>query len=465
MARYQLAVTPYDGTRLDLVDDNDSVYSNAFFTLSFDLANHLDDNVMLEVALKSTFPGEISSAEGANLDLKFVDRATGDVIYAMNGTIVSPENPQAASFGPGSIVDFMEAMDDFSDVEIYVSHQNSYSLSEADCYNEYNSLGRNKVSLNVPTALIPPSNSVFDIVTSQDIEPTSMYMQFTNDFQLFVELLQVANKLNVALWVELDPDLSFEEAMMIAVDLAPFDHHVRLLWSPIRARPLDAKGLKGKKIPRHSGGYILGQLLKRHAQTNSQGVPPLHIPVAGFDYPIPFVGIEQNPNVILNDYARKILAEAQVNIVERMKYPNGVRFIVGDCLTANGDNTSALKLSNVSDISMFIDNRIKMIIMRHLLKPTDTFIEDALEECSRFLDACTTKERPLLKKSADFSGYYSLTITPRDDRPYDAVDVKCKYLPQGAVRAAYLDTTVTKSAGPAMSRGPVEVEMPQQMPQ
>lgn len=445
MTRYVLAVG-YNGLDMYLADEYDGDNGDYFFALSFDLANHLDESVALEIALKSTLP-QVGPIEGLNLDLKFIDQATGDIVYAANGAIIADDNDQMNfMLGNSSITSIMEAMDDFSDVSMEVYRSQSSDVGDLACFNEYGTLGRNKEVISIPSGPMPMTESVFDIVTNQDIEPSSMYMQFTNDFGLFTELLQIANKINVDLWVELDPSLTTDEAMMLAQDLAPFDHHVRLLWSPIRARPLDAVGLKGKKIPRHVGGYVLGQLLKRRAQTNSQGVPPLHIPIAGFDYPIPFLGIEQNPGVILNDFTRKMLAECQLNVVERMKSANGVRFVIGDCLTANGDNTSALKLSNVSDISMFIDNRLKMIIHRHLLKPTDTFIEDALEECGRFLDACTTKERPLLKKSSEFSGFYSLSIIPREDRPYDAVDVKCKYHPQGAVRAAYLDTTVTKGA-------------------
>ncbi|MNZ81643.1 hypothetical protein D3C78_1003190 [compost metagenome] len=74
----------------------------------------------------------------------------------------------------------------------------------------------------------------------------------------------------------------------------------------------------------------------------------------------------------------------------------------------------------------------------------DTMIEDALKECVRFLDACTSKERPLLVKAEEFSGFYDLKIVPSEDRPFDKVKVKNRYRPQGAARAADLDTEITK---------------------
>ena len=436
MARYIL-VGLSTGLAVSL-DGEKNYVGIPFFELGFDVANHLGDGVELAAALKNIGP-DLSSFERVSLDIQFLDMATGDQIYRIQG-LLDPDEENISS-----IVSIMEAMEDFSNVELIVKNANIQDIKKLDCFNAFNSLGRNKEVISVPAAPMPIVADVYDILTAQDIEPIALYMQFTNDFGLFTQLLQTANKLNIALWVELDPNLTTDQALQIASDLAPLDHHVRLLWSPIRARPMGAVGLKGKKIARHTGGYLMGQLLKRRAQTNSAGIPPLHRPIAGFDYPIPFLGIEQNPEVLFRDHERKALAEVQLNYIERMRSANGVRFIIGDCLTANGDHKSALKLSNVSDISMFIDNRLKDITKRHLLKPTDDFIQDALDECQKFLDACTTKERRLLKKSTQFAGFYSLSIVPREDRPDDAVNLKCGYHPEGATRAIYFDTEVTKN--------------------
>lgn len=439
MARYVLGCSESDGVVLYL-DENGDGYdydSNPFFELGFDLANHLDSGVKLKAAVKQHGPNNFDPST-LSLEVNFFDDSTNDVIYRVNGFLNPDENVTS------SIVSIMDAMEDFSEVELHVNPVRFDAIADMDLFNTSDSLGRNVVIIDVPTAPVPTVGTVFDIVTNQDIEPSDLYIQFTDDFGLFTQMLRVANDLNVGLWVELDPTLTVEQVLMIADDLAPYDHHVRLLWSPIRARPLDAVGLKGKKIPRHVGGYILAQHLLRRADTNVQGIPPLHRPIAGYDYPIPFAGIEQNPNVVLGDPQRKALAAAQVNVVQRMRYPNGVRFVVSDCLTAYGDSNSILKVTNASDVSMFIDNRIIQIIRRHLLKAMDTMIEDALKECVRFLDGCTTTERKLLVKSEDFGGFYDLSIVPREDRPFDAVAVKCRYRPQGAARAAYLDTEVTK---------------------
>ncbi|WP_252513315.1 hypothetical protein [Acinetobacter baumannii] len=149
-------------------------------------------------------------------------------------------------------------------------------------------------------------------------------------------------------------------------------------------------------------------------------------------------------SAVLDDTARKRLANAQINVVERQNYRSGIRFILGDVLTANGDNTAVLKLANSSDIAMFIDNTINAIVLRHLLKGMTTFIEDATKECKKFLEACTSKDRPLLVQSQELSGLFELSITPRADRPDDAVDVSLGYHPNGCTRAAYSNFAVKK---------------------
>lgn len=49
----------------------------------------------------------------------------------------------------------------------------------------------------------------------------------------------------------------------------------------------------------------------------------------------------------------------------------------------------------------------------------------------------TIKDRRLLVNSPEIDVYYNFKITPRADRPDDAVDVENKYHPQGAAQAAY----------------------------
>lgn len=438
MTDYVLYISAGDGITLARADEDPSFESQPEITLAFSLANVLDSDVDLMVGLKQI--GMAPQFSQHVLDLKFVDFSTNDVVYSVSGVLVDDHN------NISSIVAVLEALDDFENVSLELADDDEEAIDELSTqtyYNKLNSDGRKVEVVAIPSGDAGTVPDLYDLVTGQDDLPTVMYMQFNGNVQQFTDSVRIAERLGVRLLVELDPDLTLEQAGQIAADLAPFNHHAFLLWSPILARPANSVGLKGRKVPRHAGGVLLAEYLKRQANTNSSGIPAIHRPIAGFDYPINFVGIQQNPKVVLNDPALKALAEVQLNVVKRERFPNGIRFIVNDCLTAYGDNQSVLKLANASEISMFIDNRLKEICKRHMLKDMDGTLEDTEKECKRLLDACTTKERPLLRKSAELGGFYTLKLSARDDRPHDAIDLECAYRPQGAGRAIYLKTTVT----------------------
>lgn len=403
--------------------------------LDFEPYNIFDENVGLNVHLFQM--ADVISASDIKISLEFHDDLTGDLIYKFIGTLDD-------SGSTNSIVSVMEASEEFSAVSLTIDHDRLDGLTQNPAFNPINTLGRKMSIVQLPAGVMPPAVDIFELVTQLDNTPNTLYMQFYDDVETFTEMLRIANKLDARLWVELDPTLSSEQALMTAKELSPFNHRVRFLWSPIVARAANSIGLRGKKVPRIAGGYVVAQHILRDANVNSQGIPPLQNAIAGYDYPINFVGMEQRKDVVLNDPMRKKMADAQINIVQRIKYPAGIRFVIGDVLTAYGDNNSLLKSTPASDISMFIDNGLKAIVFRHLLKATETMIQDATKEARRFLDACTSKERKLLVNSEELGGFYTLDIKPREDRPYDAVSVKCGYRPHGTTRAGFLDTVVSK---------------------
>lgn len=60
------------------------------------------------------------------------------------------------------------------------------------------------------------------------------------------------------------------------------------------------------------GGYLAQHLL-RNAMTNEKGIPPLHIPVGGYDFPLNFKGMKQLDGVELDEEAQNALAEATLS--------------------------------------------------------------------------------------------------------------------------------------------------------
>lgn len=444
MTDYALVITEQDGVVHIKADelDSHSFDSPPLITLLYSLANVLDSAVNLQVSVNQIEDIDSELAEHS-LKLKFVDKDTDDVVYSIIGMLVNDENQT------NSIVSRMNALEDFDNVSLEITEDKTDSeiidvMSDQFYYNKIGSNGRNVEVVSIPSGTASDVKELYDLLTTQDDQPTVMYMQLGSDLSQFTEMTRIATRLGVRLLVELDPSLTLDQAIDTATDLNAFNMHVMFIWSPIIARPLNAEGLKGKKIPRYCGGVLLANYLKRQANVNAQGIPAIHRPIAGFDYPFSFIGIQQAPDLVLNDQALKRLARAQINIVKRERFPQGIRFILNDVLTGYGDNTSVLKLANASEISMFIDNRLKEICKRHMLKDMDGTIDDSTKEAKRFLEACTTKTRPLLRKSTELGGYFTLSITPNEASPDDKIDLACAYRPQGAGRVFYLNTTVTR---------------------
>ncbi len=220
MARYAIGCFVGSGLAVYLDGENNRE-EDLIFELSFDLANHLDSGVELKAAVKQLSP-ELE-ADQLSLEVSFIDVGTSDVLYRVSGYL-NPDDENTSS-----IVSIMDALDDFSNVELTVDEDYIADLTDLDLFNEFESPGRNAEVVSIPTAAMPTVPTVYDVVSNMDIEPISLYMQFTNDFGLFTQLLRVANKFNVDLWVELDPTLTLDQVYLIAEDLAPYDHHVRLV--------------------------------------------------------------------------------------------------------------------------------------------------------------------------------------------------------------------------------------------
>lgn len=420
-----------------LVVEKDALISNGLFTLAFVPYNAFDQNVELEVKITQNFNSDL--LKDHSLSLRFFDALTGDTVYLFTGTFSKDEDDTS------SIVAKMLVSEEFSDVVLEFNNSAVVGgLSSTHAYNAVNTMDRLSIKMQLPT-LDYEATDLCDVIVNQDYPANVMYLYFDGlNLDSFIAAQRAANKLNVRFWVEFPPELSIDQVIDFSNNLAPNDMHIAFLYSPIVARPSGATGLKGRKVPRAIGGALLSRYVLRNANVNSNGVPPIHRPIAGFDYPFSLPGITQAPGIVLDDTARKRLADARINVLQRLVTTNGIRFIIGDVITTYNDNNSLLGLVNASEISMFIDNTVIEIVKRHLLKPTEDTIGDSFKAVTKFLGYCTTQERQLLKKSSELGGqYFSLVIVPNNSRPHDAVDVELGYHTEGATRAAYMRTTVT----------------------
>lgn len=403
----------------------------------FDPHSKMDSNVELQMSIFQ----KSSSLRPEDLILKltWVDTYHGDEVLSIQGSM----NPDEEDFS--SIVSVAQATEEFAMFELFISDEFEDYIKDFEGFNPLNSLGRKSVSVELDAdaeKVALKDQSLFDAIVEFDDRPNYLGMFFTGDTALFQTLLRVSETLNIPLKVELDPTLTPEQMVQIANDLSAFSHRVEIIVNAAVARPNSATTLRGKKTPRYALGTIMGYTLLRNANTNAQGIPPLQNPIAGYNFPIRWAGMEMRSDVKFNEEVRNDLAKAKVNVVLLERYDTGSRFVLSDCLTQYDSKTSVLRLTSSAEISMFIDNRLIQICKRHLLKSKATFKADALRECQSFMESCASAG--LIVDSEDLGSKYTISITDRVDRPHDAVDLNAGYRPEGAVRAVYLATAVHK---------------------
>lgn len=403
----------------------------------FDTHSKMDENVELRAQI---FQKSSSlQPEDITLKLTWIDAYHGDEALSIQGSMSTDENDFA------SILSVAQATEEFKNFELFVGDSFAEYIKESAAFNALNTLGRNWTQNTLESDSEKSALSgqeIYDAIVEFEERPNYLAMFFTGDVQLFQTMLRASETLNIPLKVELDPTLQPSQMVQIAEELSAYSHRVEIIVNAVLARPNSAETLRGKKTPRYALGTILGYTLLRNANTNAQGIPPLQNPIAGYNFPLRWAGMEMRSDVKFNEETRNMLAKAKVNVVLLERYDTGPRFVLSDCLTQYDSKTSVLRLTSSAEISMFIDNRLIQICKRHLLKSKTTFKSDALRECQAFLESCGSAG--LIVESSDLGGKYQISITDRVDRPHDAVYLNAGYRPEGAVRAVYLATSVHK---------------------
>lgn len=380
--------------------------------------------------------------------LVWKDATTGEELYRLSGLMGAR----------GTDLTLAQAAEDSELFESFVVTRVSSTdvLVAASCLagaagNLPNTLGRNKVTLTIPAVAgaaetIPDAfyTDTANTLITGELRPDYLAIAQTSDLTLITTLMRVMDKLNIHLFGDLDPTLSIASVIAAAEAIEAKDHRVVWYWNPTESRPRDAVSARGARITRPCVGVQVGYRLLRNAGSDSRGVPPIHVPVAGFNFPLTtFKAMRPRADITLDEAALNQLAEAKINVVIQERLNSGTRFIFGDCLTQYDSETSALRVTNAAEIETLTANGVIEIIRRQLLTNTASFIERADTDCRQFLDACVTAG--LLKPADDLGGFpYTISISARESRPFDAVDVEFKRRPEGAVRAAYLTTTINK---------------------
>ena len=425
-----------------------------------------DDNVIAQVMVidEKTVSPDYDPLNHLIFKVTFSDKIDGSLITEMRGRLFTGggvetlEELHADKFAYiTSKLDFHGALD--SDYDFFETVETHYNPADAGkiitALNKakvINRLGEYRVQ---KTILDVPATSVTD-VTPEALKRSLLDMKDRPRYLVSCEidslphieaLADVMSKLNCHVLLDIGNIDNWESAVAITDSINIDDHRFWVFWNPNLSRPSGSTTVLARKKWRPCVGDYLAQLLLRNAASNANGIPPIDRPVAGYDFPVAFRDMEKFEGLSLDEEAQNALATAGINVVINERFEGGDRWIYGDAVTQYDSKTSALKLINAAEIETYTTNVVISITKKHLLKGMSSFINDATDECVRFLDACAVDENGngMLVMSSELGGrYYALQITPRADNPFTKADVKFSRRPQGCARQVYFEGTVTK---------------------
>jgi hypothetical protein len=417
-----------------------------FTEIDYALNDYIDDAHSLKISLTARSGTLGLNLYDINCQMQWLDATTGDLLYQIAGILAPlPITSNATIDTLQNAADNSGYFDSFLCTNGAIPTPVSFFLGAANpAGNAVGSYRANKSkTLTVLGELGAdgvPTSAFYDAVvqglTTAITNPDYIVMPDLSNLQTVNAMMGVTSMLNITFVGELDGTLSPADATALANSLALQDYRAHLYYSPFKATPRDAVNPNVPKIWRPCVGVQMGYRLLRNAATNSSGIPPINIPISGYNFPINFKNMEAL--YPLDEFALNTLAEAQVNPVRFDQ-----RYIFGDCLTQVNSPTSQLRLTNASEIETYTTNGVIAIVRRNLLRPMASHIRDSTVQCQKFLDSCSNAG--LLVPSEDLGGLsYTISITPREDRPYDASNVVLARRCEGAARASYLSTSVNK---------------------
>lgn len=424
-------------------------------------------------ASQNTAALQMAEIKSMILSLKIYDRTDGHVLTRLRGRLHEGggfedleenwgNNPSFAS----THLDYYTVLGStpFKRVDTWLNVTNLYSLSPsaAKPHTAILSFMRNNgfdrgyasskkgVVLNVPNAVMPTDKSFggngADNAAKwqqmlKEVSPNYVGLVGADDMNAVNALTSVNQRTGGHLFIDVGNMTSVDAVVALSAVLSQDNHQMRLMWNPTIARPSDGSSIR--KAWRPCVGDYIAKHITRNQLRDANGIPPLHVPVGGYDFPLGFLGTQYFDGFFLSDEDQENLAAAHVIMVVNERFNRESRWIYGDVLTQRNSKTSALRLANAAEIETFTARGVIEIAKRYLLSGMSDYLSKSYSDCARFLDNCVAAG--LLEPAEQLGGlYYSLDIQPRADKPFEAVDIKLSRRVTGAVRQAYLETTINK---------------------
>jgi hypothetical protein len=245
----------------------------------------------------------------------------------------------------------------------------------------------------------------------------------------------LGDDINKQVGIDVPGDLSVAGAISFVQQFNIDSFYAQFYYAPLRAKD----PLNGGKDILGTAGIQFGLRCRRNALTDSNGVPPKNRAIAGKEWPVTRVGLQQV--ITVDEIQLSDLAKARINPVLFERYTNSSSYVFRDALTG-AKKESDRKLIPVADMSTQIDDWVAAYGKEVLLLP----MKETLKRMRRFLkelfEGLETADWLVPSEELDGSSFVA-TVEPNSQRPKDRVDVAYWLSFDGMTRAIYIQQTIS----------------------
>lgn len=397
-----------------------------------------NDGILIEVQAERTYAPDGVTQVAAKIITLRLREPSGALMFEFTGSLdPNAVDETGADFYLGAII---EAQTDL--IRLTVAANATIPIT-ADCYGR-NSDGSPKIAkTNGPLILFTEGgfayqNADYDraigVLENQPRDFGYLISGGTSAVALLSRCAQLANRANRQFLFDVPGNLNVSAAITFVSQLGLDSHYCQAYWAPLKTDD----PVNGGKAIIGTAGINAGYRCGRNAQTNTAGLAPKHVPIAGKRWNVPRTGVMQliSPgDADLND-----LANAKINPVLFEVYEDGGLFAFTDSLTC-AKTALYRKLISTAEISSTLDD----MIVRYGRGLSQMPLEQGMEEMSRFLKKLLKAARTAkwLVASIDLGDDgYVYSVTRNAARPADRMDVSYGFHPNGVTRAIFVTPTL-----------------------
>lgn len=407
-----------------------------------------NDGIKIEIASEEKLVGGVQTSND-KLTLRILD-SRDDVMYEFYGSL----NADAKDDYGNSLFlpDVVTAQTDAIEVSVGVTGADAVISTTSNAYG-YDAGGQLKAARSGVLVCFTEGGTAYTVTDYtaareklQNSPHDFAYISSggTQNAGLLAQLAKLAFDTNAQLRFDVPGNLTPTAAMSFVESLnmgaSPTAHLMQAFWAPFKSS--DPTGVN-RAAYYGVATLNIAYACARNAQTNAKGFAPKNYPIAGRQWPINRIGINQT--YFPKQQELSALAAAKINPAVFESYTGGGRYVFRDSLTCALVESSLKKLISVADMSTSIDDAVTRFGKDVLQLPMDVSIRRMNDFLRDLFNGAEASGWLVPSSSPDMGGKaWKFDVRPNEMRPYDRLDVSYWLRFDGVARQIFVTQTLTR---------------------